>query len=242
MKIRQFVEKRRQEYLTRLLQGKSFEEACRTYVLKMRSPQYLSHQPIERDDYINGKREHFFQKTQKHFPGDDPAQKHCYSREELISEAAHITGSDEKEAISLLHRLFEFQPELAYSNRGAVCKNDPVFGLESADIKMITIPYDILAKQLPDEWYISLQVPEPVIARMIWGCRKTGSPEPHPCSSRFAENLLRLYKRRRGEFIRQYSFETLKYFWLEYGSMKFPQSQVEQIVGKILASAENPVR
>lgn len=242
MEIRQIEEKRHRKYLTRLLQGKSFEEACHTYVLKMRSPQYLSNQPIERDEYIDGKHEHCFQKTLKHFPSDDPSQKHCYSREELISEAAQTTGLSDAETISLLDRLFTFQPELTYSNRGAVCKNAPVFGLESADIARISIPYDILKNELPDEWYVSLQIPEHIINKMVWGCRKTGSPNPHPCSNCFAEQLLRLYKHRRGEFIRKYSFETLKFFWQEYGSMKFPRSQVEQIVGQILASAENTVR
>ena len=212
------------------------------YVLKMRSPQYLSHQPIERDEYINGKHEYGFQKTLKHFPSDDPTRKHCYSREDLISEASHITGLNEGDAVTLLHRLFAFQPELTFCDRGAVCKKNPVSGFEDFDTARIAIPYDTLEKQLPDEWYISLQIPEPVIDRMVWGCRKTGSPKPHPCSSSFAERLLRLYKNRRGELIRKYSFETLKYFWLEYSSMKFPQIQVKRIVAKILASPENTVR
>ena len=242
MKIRLTEEKRHQEYLTRLLRGKSLEDGCCMYVLKMRSPQYLSHQPIERDEYINGKHEYGFQKTLKHFPSDDPTRKHCYSSEELISEASHITGLNEGDAVTLLHRLFAFQPELTFCDRGAVCKKSPVSGFEDFDIERIAIPYDILEKQLPDEWYISLQIPEPVIDRMVWGCRKTGSPKPHPCSSRFAERLLRLYKNRRGEFIRKYSFETLKYFWLEYSIMKFPQIQVKRIVAKILASPENTVR
>ena len=238
MNIKEIAEKRHREFLMRLLKGKSFEEACRTYVLNMRSPQYLSSQPIERDEYIDGRHEHYFQKAMKHFPSEDPAQRHCYSREALISEAVRVTGLNEEEAVSLLHRLFTFQPELTYCNRGAVCKNKPVFGLESADIKLISIPYDMLAKELPVEWYVSLQIPEHIIGKMVWGCRKTGSPDRHPCSSRFAEQLLRLYKQRRGEFIRQYSFETLKFFWLEYGSMEFPQHDVEQTVGKYLVPAE----
>lgn len=242
MNIKEIAEKRHQEFLIRLLKGKTFEEACRTYVLNMRSPQYLSHQPIERDEYIDGRHRHYFQKAMKHFPSEDPAQKHCYSREELISEAAHAAGLTEGKAQLLLHRLFTFQPELTYSNRGAVCKNNPVPGFESADIKRISIPYDILAKELPDEWYVSLQIPEHIIDKMVWGCRKTGSPRPHPCSSRFAEQLLRQYKQRRGEFIRKYSFDTLKFFWLEYGSMKFPRSQVEQAVSKILALAGDTIR
>jgi len=239
MKNRQIEENNRRDYLIRLLQGKSQEEACRTYVLKMRSPQYLSTQPVEYDVYIDGKHEHGFQQALKHFPCDDPAQKHCCSREELISAASQATGSSEEKAQSLLHRLFSFQPELTFNDRGAVCKRNSVSGFEDFDIGRIAIPYDTLEKQLTDEWYISLQIPEPVIDKMVWGCRKTGSPSPHPCSSLFAERLLRLYKQRRGEFIRKYSFETLKYFWLEYGSMEFPRSQVEQTVGRILAAAGN---
>ena len=237
MGIERFGQMKHREWLTRLLQGKSFDDACRTYVLAMRSPQYLSRQPVERDEYINGRHRCGFQKAMKHFPSEDPVQKHCFSREELIFEAAQATGLSEAEALSLLHRLFTFQPELTYCNRGAVCKISPVAGFESMDIEMISIPYDILEKELPDEWYVSLQIPEHLIERMVWGCRKTGSPRPHPCSSRFAERLLRLYKNRRGEFIRKYSFETLKYFWLEYGSMIFPRNQVEQIVGNILVGA-----
>ncbi|MBR4662354.1 MAG: hypothetical protein IKO93_00640 [Lentisphaeria bacterium] len=126
---------------------------------------------------------------------------------------------------------------MTYCNRGAVCKNNPVFGFESADIKRISIPYDLLAKELPDEWYVSLQIPEHIINKMVWGCRKSCSLSPHPCSSRFAEQLLRLYKRRREEFIRKYSFDTLKFFWLEYGSMEFPQDKVEQTVRKYLVPA-----
>ena len=237
MNIKEIAEKRHREFLMRLLKGKSFEEACRTYVLNMRSPQYLDIQPIERDEYINGRHKHYFQKAMKHFPSEDPAQKHCYSREELISEASRATGLSEQEAGSLLDRLFTFQPELTYTNHGAVCKNNPVFGFESADIKRISIPYDILVKELPDEWYVSLQIPEQIINKMVWGCRKTGSPNRHPCSSRFAEQLLRQYKQRRGEFIRKYSFDTLKFFWLEYGSMKFPKDEVEHTVSKILVLA-----
>ena len=238
MKIKEIANQRHQEFLIRLLKGKTFEEACRTFVLKMRSPQYLSAQPIEQDEYIDGRHRHYFQKALKHFPSENPAQKHCYSREELISEAAQATGLSEAEAVSLLLELFTFQPELTYSNRGAVCKNNPVFGFESADIKRISIPYDILAKELPDEWYVSLQIPEQIINQMVWGCRKTGSARPHPCSGRFAEQLLRQYKQRRGEFIRKYSFDTLKFFWLEYGSMKFPKDEVEQTVSRILVLAE----
>ncbi len=241
MTIKEIADQRHQEFLIRLLKGKTFEEACRVYVLRMREPQYLGIQPIEREEHIDGRHRRYFQRTMKHFPSEDPAQKHCYSREALISEAAHATGLNEEEAGSLLQRLFTFQPELTYSSQGAVCKNHPVFGFESADIKRISIPYDILAKELPDEWYVSLQIPEHIINKMVWGCRKTGSSRPHPCSSRFAEQLLRLYKRRRGEFIRKYSFDTLKFFWLEYGSMEFPQTEVEQTVRKVLVPAEELV-
>ena len=108
MEIRQIEEKKRREYLTRLLQGKSLEDACRTYVLEMRSPQYLSTQPVEYDVYINGKHEHGFQQSLKHFPCDDPARKHCCFREELISAAAQATGLPEEQAQALLHRLFAF--------------------------------------------------------------------------------------------------------------------------------------
>ncbi|MBQ7208926.1 MAG: hypothetical protein IJS01_14100 [Lentisphaeria bacterium] len=237
MKIRPIEDRRRREYLMRLLGGKPFEEACRLYVLKTRSPQYLAVQPLERDEYVDGRHEHYFQRAVKHFPADDPAGKHCCSREELISEAARTTGLPEEEAAVLLDRLFAFQPELTFCERGALCKMSSVPGFACSGAARAAIPYGVLARELPEEWYISLQIPEPVIEKMVWGCRKTGSPEGYPCSRRFAERLLRLYKRRRGEFIREYSFETLKFFWLEYGSMKFPRRDVERVVGRILAAA-----
>lgn len=226
MRSVQIWEKRQLDYWRRIFAGLSFEEACRTYVLKARPPQYLGIQPIERDIFIEGRHEHYFQKAVKHFPCEDAKDRHCCSKEELIAEAARITGSSESEAHSLLYRLFAFQPELTYSNRGALCKTDFPAEKTLFDAKEIAIPYDMLKRDLPDEWYISLQIPEKIIDGMIWGCRKAGSPSALPCSGRFAERVLRLYKHRRGEFIGRYSFDTLKFFWLEYGSMDFPQKEV----------------
>lgn len=240
MKIQSVGDGRRREDLTRLLGGKTFEEACRLYVLKTRPPQYLAVQPLERDEYVDGRREHCFQRALKHFPADDPAERHCCSREELISEAARTTGLPAAEASSLLESLFAFQVELTYCRRGAVCKKSPVPGFGRGGAVRAAIPYDVLERELPDEWYVSLQIPEHIIAEMVWGCRKAGSPEVHPCGSRFAERLLRLYKRRRGEFIGKYSFGALKFFWLEYGSMAFPQRDVERTVGQLLAPGSGP--
>ena len=240
MKIQQIEDRRRREYLMRLLGGEPFEEACRLYVLKTRPPQYVAVQPLERNEYVDGRQKHYFQRVLKHFPAEDPAERHCCSREELISEAARTTGLPEAEASSLLKSLFAFQPELTYCRRGAVCKRSPVPGFGRGGAAKAAIPYGVLARELPDEWYISLQVPEHIIEEMVWGCRKTGCPEAHPCGSRFAERLLRLYKRRRGEFIGKYSFEALKFFWLEYGSMAFPQREVERTVGQLLATGGGP--
>ena len=240
MNISQQEQRRHQQWLNRILRGLSFEEACRVYVLKARSPQYLAVQPIPVDEIIEGRRIRGFQKAMKHFCSEDPTQKHCYSREELISEAARLTGLPDAEACSLLHQLFAFQPELTYCERGAVCREVPVSGFESAEIDSAAIPYDTLKRSLPDQWYVSLQIPEPVIEQMVWAIRKAGSSQPHPCSSRFAEQVLRLYKRRRGEFIRKYSFETLRFFWLEYASMKYPRHEVEKTVRHTLDLMRDP--
>ena len=109
----------RRQWLTGLLEGLSFTEACRVYVLKSRPAQYLSAPPVEDDGH--------FRRAMKWFPANDPAQKHCCSREELIAEAARITGLPGREACALLHRLFAFQPELTFREHGAVCKSRRLF-------------------------------------------------------------------------------------------------------------------
>ena len=241
MDISQQEDRWHRQWVDRILKGLSFEEACRVYVLKCRSPQYLAAQPVPVDEILDGRRIHRFQKALKQFCNEDPAQKHCYSREELVAEAARVTGLPDPEACALLHRLFAFQPELTYCERGAVCRTLPVSGFGSIGLDSVAVPYDMLKKSLPEKWYVSLQVPEPVIERMVWGLRKAGSPQPHPCSSGFAEQVLRLCKRRRGEFIRKYSFETLWFFWLEYGSMKFPRREAEKAVREALDRRRDPV-
>jgi len=233
MKSMQEQEMIKMKYRQHMLDGLSFEKACKTYVLAMRAPQYLSVQPVECDEFINGRQVYYFQKAVKRFSCEESGGRHCCSREELIHEAVRITGLPEADACSLLHRLFAFQPELTYSNRGALCKTTLFAEKIPLVVKEIAIPYDMLKRELPDEWYISLQIPDEIIDKMVWGCRKAGTPKPLPCSGRFAEQVLRVYKRRRGEFIRKYSFGTLKFLWLEYGSIDFPQEDVRRKIAEL---------
>ena len=242
MMDRQHDAKFRKEFWRKKLKGLSLEDAYRVYLLKNRSPQYIAVQPIREEEFVFGMHLVHYRKALKRFLSENPEQRHCYSREELLAETSRMTGLPEHESEHLLHRLFAFQPELTYNNFGARCKPEtltiPVFKEWAEEV---AAPYDILKKDLPDEWYISLQIPERIIDRMVWGIRKTGNLEPHPCSSRFAEHVLRLYKRRRGEFIRKYSFESLKFLWLEYGSLDFPRSKVEKTVRNILFSANGSI-
>ena len=232
----------REKFWREKLKGLSFADACRVYLLNSRQAQYITVQPVLEEEIVSGIRRVRYQQAVKRFLSADPDQNHCYSREELLTETSRMTGLSEHGSESLLHRLFAFQPELTYNNHGALCKpgSKPIPLLGKWEGK-VSVPYHFLKKDLPDEWYISLQIPEEIIARMVWRIRKSGSLEPHPGSGRFAERILRLYKRRRGEFIREYSFESLKFLWLEYGSMDFPQSKVEKAVEHILFPAEGPV-
>ena len=223
--------KRFREFWRKKLKDLSPADACRVYLLDSRPPQYIPVQPIREEEFVFGMHLVHYRRALKRFLSEDPEQRHCYSREELLSETSRMTGLSDHESEHLLHRLFAFQPELTYNNFGARCKPEtltiPVLKEWAGEI---AVPYDILKKDLPDEWYVSLQIPERIIDRMVWGIRKTGSTVPHPCSSIFAERVLRLYKRRRGEFIRKYSFESLKFLWLEYGSICFPLEKIKKTV------------
>ena len=224
-------ERLRGEFWRKNLKGLSWEDACRVYLLNSRPPQYIAVQPVREEEFVFGMHLVHYRRSLKRFQSEDPDQRHCYSKEELLAETSRMTGLPEHESEHLLQRLFAFQPELTYNKFGARCKP------ESLTIPMlkewaeeVAVPYDILNKDLPDEWYVSLQIPERIIDRMIWGIRKTGSTVPHPCSGIFAERVLRLYRCRRGEFIRKYSFESLKFLWLEYGSIYFPLEKIRKTV------------
>ena len=221
----------RKEFWQEKLKGLSLEEACRAYLLNGRPPQYIAVQPVREEEFVFGMHLVHYRRALKRFLSTDTGRNHCCSKEELLAETSRMTGLPEHESERLLHRLFGFQPELTYNNFGARCKPEnlaiPVFKEWAGEV---AVPYDILKKDLPDEWYISLQIPEKIIDRMVWGIRKAGSTIPHPCSSIFAERVLRLYKRRRGEFIRKYSFDFLKFLWLEYGSIHFPLEKIQKTV------------
>ncbi len=235
----QTIESRISRWWHEKLSGLSLEEACRVYVLGSRPEQYISAQPVWVSEYLDDRKISRYQKKMKWFPAGEPDRRHCLSREELLAETCRITGPTGCGPETVLHRLFAFQPELTYSNYGALCK--PGFMPFFAEFaEKASIPYDVLKKELPDEWYISLQIPEHILDRMVWSCRKTGMPERHPCSSRFAERILRLYKKRRGDFIRKYSFNSLKFLWLEYGSIHFPREKILQTVQHYRADTAVP--
>ena len=215
------------------LNGLSFEEACRTYVLKKRPIQYISVPPVRETAAGETMR---WRKALKHFPADDPEREHCCSKEELLEAVRRITGHAGQDAEHLLNRMFAFQPDLIYGKKGILCKPEflPAFGVFGGTV---SIPFETLKEELPEEWYISLQIPDAWIGRLAWSCRRMGSTAYHPCSSRFAEQILNLYRRRRGDFIRKYSFEPLKFFWLEYGSMNFSQEFIRQRVRRLVDAA-----
>lgn len=102
----------------------------------------------------------------------------------------------------------------------------------------VSMSWETLKGILPEEWYISLQIPDTLIARMVWTCRRPGMPGCQPCSSGFAEKILKLYKKRRGDFIREHSFQTLKFLWLEYGSIGFPQAKIIQAINQYRRNTE----
>ncbi|MBO4631565.1 MAG: hypothetical protein J5858_06555, partial [Lentisphaeria bacterium] len=186
-------------------------------------------QPIREENFFNGTKIIRYQKALKEFSANETAGKHCYSREELLAETCGVTGCARNEAETVLHQLFAFQPDLTYNRYGAICKQErmPVF---SGFCGTVSIPYEMLKKDLPEEWYISLQIPDALIDRMIWSCRKAGQTICHPCSSLFAERILQLYKKRRGDFIRKNTFRALKFLWLEYGSIGFPEERIRKTV------------
>ena len=219
------------------LQGLSLDEACRIYVLTCRPVQYISVPPSRVEEFVNGVRIIRYQKALKQFSADEPDRQHCFSREELLSETCRLTGCGKANAETLLHRLFAFQPDLTYGRYGAVCKQKSLPEFEMFGGK-VSMPSESLKDVLPEEWYISLQIPDTLIDRMVWSCRKHGMPECHPCSSVFSEKILKLYKKRRGDFIREHSFGTLKFLWLEYGSIGFPQKKIIQTVNKYRRNAE----
>ena len=227
----------RSKWWSQKLQGLPFDEACRVYVLQSRPRQYISVPPVQIEEVVDGSRIIRYQKALKQFPADEPERKHCFSREELLAETHRLTGCGEPDAETLLHRLFAFQPDLTYNRYGAVCKQTslPEFATFGGTV---SIPGETMKGELPEEWYISLQITDALIARMVWACRKPGMTECHPCSSRFAEEILKLYKKRRGDFIRKHSCRTLKFLWLEYGSLGFPQAKIIQTVNKYRRNTE----
>lgn len=218
------------------LRGLSFDEACRAYVLNSRPRQYISVPPVRSEEIIDGMRITRYQRALKQFPADEPDRKHCFSREELLAETHRLTGCGEPDAETLLDRLFAFQPDLICSRYGAVCKPTslPAFGIFGGTI---CVPCETLKDELPEEWYVSLQIPDKWIDRLVWSCRKPGVTKCHPCSSRFAEEILKLYKKRRGDFIREHTFRTLKFLWLEYGCIGFPKVKIIKAVNKYMRDA-----
>ena len=227
----------RSRWWSEKLRGLPLDEACRVYVLKSRPRQYISAPPIRREEVVDGRRTVRFQQALKQFPADEPARRHCFSREELLAETRRLTGCGEPEAETLLHRLFAFQPDLTYNRYGAVCKERSLSAFD-AFRGTVSIPGETMKSELPEEWYISLQIPDALVARMVWTCRKPGMTERHPCSSRFAEEILKLYEKRRGDFIRKHSFRALKFLWLEYGSLGFPRAIIIQNVNKYRRNTE----
>lgn len=219
------------------LQGLSLDEACRIYILNSRPRQYISVPPVRVEEIVDGMRIIKYQKALKQFSADEPDRKHCFSREELLAETCRLTECDEPDAETLLHRLFAFQPDLTYSRYGAICRQTcmPEFGRFDGTVSMSC---ETLKGILPEEWYISLQIPDTLIARMVWSCRRPGMPGCQPCSSGFAEKILKLYKKRRGDFIREHSFQTLKFLWLEYGSIGFPQAKIIQAINQYRRNTE----
>lgn len=178
------------------LQGLSPDEACRIYVLNSRPRQHISVPPVRTEELVDGMKIIRYQNAVKRFSADEPDRKHCFSREELLAEAHRVTGSSETDAENLLHRLFAFQPDLTYSRYGAACKPASLPDGFAMFGGTVSLPCETLKGELPEEWYISLQIPDEWIGRLIWSCRKPGMTKCHPCSSGFAEEILKLYKKR----------------------------------------------
>ena len=153
--------------------------------------------------------------TVRGFQSLDPDQPHCYSKAELCGKFGALTGLPSKAAEACLHHLFDLQPSLTYGKFGALTKEKTLAGIPG----IISLSPESIDKIFPPEWYITLQLPEKNIRRMVWSCHRYGRFFPQEWSPAFAEQVLRLLKRRRGEFLQRYPPEELKFFWLEYGSM-----------------------
>ena len=154
-------------------------------------------------------------RTSRRFQSLDPDQPHCYSKTELCEKFSTLTGLPAKDAEKSLHHLFDLQPSLTYGKFGALCKKKKLAGIRGT----VFISTESVDKIFPPEWYITLQIPEKTIRRMVWSCWRYRDWRPMPWSPAFAERVLRLLKKRRGEFLQHYPLEELKFFWLEYGSM-----------------------
>ena len=154
-------------------------------------------------------------RTSRRFQSLDPDQPHCYSKAELCEKFSTLTGLPAKAAEESLHHLFDLQPSLTYGKFGALCKKKTLAGFRGT----VSLSPESVDKIFPPEWYITLQIPEKNIRRMVWSCWRYSEWRPMPWSPAFAERVLRLLKKRRGEFLQRHPLEDLKFFWLEYGSM-----------------------
>lgn len=154
-------------------------------------------------------------RTVRQFRSLDPDQPHCYSKNELCAKFGMVTGLPPKRAEAYLHHLFALQPSLTYGKFGALSKKKTLAGIPGT----VSLSPESVERYFPPEWYLTLQLPEKTIRRMVWSCHRYGRFFPQEWSSAFAEQVLLLLKRRRGEFLQNYPAEELKFFWLEYGSM-----------------------
>lgn len=154
-------------------------------------------------------------RTIRRFQSLDPDQPHCYSKTGLCERFGTLTGLPQTRAEECLHHLFDLQPSLTYGKYGALCREKTLAGIPLT----VSVSPEYVDRFFPPEWYITLQIPEKIIRRMVWSCWRYRGYRPLEWSRGFAEQVLRLLKRRRGEFLHNHSAEELKFFWLEYGSM-----------------------
>ena len=154
-------------------------------------------------------------RTSRRFRSLDPDQPHCYSKAELCESFSALTGLAEEAAEERLHHLFDLQPSLTYGKYGALSRQKTLAGIPGT----VSLSPEYVDRYFPPEWYITLQIPEKTIRRMVWSCWRYRGSRPLEWSNDFAEQVLRLLKKRRGEFLREHPAEKLKFFWLEYGSM-----------------------
>lgn len=160
----------------------------------------------------------------RRFQSLDPDQPHCYSKDELCENFSMATGLPKEKAEGSLHHLFALQPSLTYGKYGALCRKNSLLGIPG----IISLSFEYVEKYFPPEWYITLQIPEKIIQRMIWSCWRYREYHPMEWSPFFAEQVLQLLKKRRGEFLKDHPQEELKFFWLEYGSIFIQTNRKEK--------------